>query len=576
LGVLCWSQLQPALPADDPLWGFALLSPDFKPTPFYWTLRDAISTPPVKVVPDYTSYYLQLAWISAAALFTLALLLRLWAVSPWPAWSRRLAAVYVAAPEWAQWMGMGLSLALYYCLPWTVPSLLALAFSAMLICLRLDIGLAYCVFSIPFFLYPRVIFGKSFSLVETLILLCSAAWLGLWLRREVLSSSVRSSIRNLQRWVNAWLHSLTSMDRAVAAFGLLAALSLLVSANLGVSIREFRVVIIEPLLLYFLLRQMGLGQKQLLRLMDALLLAGLAVSVFGLYQYFVSGDVIVAEGVRRMRGVYASPNNLSLLLGRIIPLGISTLLVGRPPRRRLYGLVLLPLVLCLFLTYSRGGWLLSLPAALLTIGLLRGRRATLLAVMAIILCALLLLPLVGTERFLSLFDFEQGTTFRRLKLWEASLAMIRDHPITGVGLDNFLYQYPNYVLREAWQEPDLSHPHNIILDYWTRLGIGGVLALLCLQVTFFRRALRLYRRLPDGDQRAIILGLIASMASTLAHGLIDNSYFLVDLAFIFFLSFGWIRAVRPPLAPPTREEKRHFEAFGKVIGEYTEDCDGGG
>ena len=40
-----------------------------------------------------------------------------------------------------------------------------------------------------------------------------------------------------------------------------------------------------------------------------------------------------------------------------------------------------------------------------------------------------------------------------------------------------------------------------------------------------------------------VLGLIAGMVSTLVHGLIDNSYFLVDLAFIFFLSFGLVQAL---------------------------------
>jgi putative inorganic carbon (HCO3(-)) transporter len=216
-----------------------------------------------------------------------------------------------------------------------------------------------------------------------------------------------------------------------------------------------------------------------------------------------------------------------------------------------YALALLPLLSCLFLTYSRGGWLLSLPAALLTVGLLRGvstsirqstRRVALIAVAGVVLCALLLVPVVGTRRFASLFDFEQGTTFRRIKLWEATWDMIRDHPITGVGLDNFLYQYPNYMLAEAWQEPDLSHPHNIVLDYWTRLGIAGVVVLIWLEIAFFTLALRQYRCLPDGDGRAIILGWIASMAAMLAHGLIDNSYFLVDLAFIFFLTLGWVRA----------------------------------
>jgi O-antigen ligase len=174
---------------------------------------------------------------------------------------------------------------------------------------------------------------------------------------------------------------------------------------------------------------------------------------------------------------------------------------------------------------------------------LRGRRATLWAVGAVALCLLLLVPMVGTERFVSLFNAQEGTTFYRIKLWQASIEMIRDHPLTGVGLDNFLYQYPNYRLREAWQEPDLSHPHNIILDFWTRLGFAGVLAVLGLTATFLRTALPLYHRLPDGERRAIILGWIASMAAMWAHGLIDNSFFLVDLAFVFFLGLGTVQAL---------------------------------
>ena len=54
--------------------------------------------------------------------------------------------------------------------------------------------------------------------------------------------------------------------------------------------------------------------------------------------------------------------------------------------------------------------------------------------------------------------------------------MIHDHPITGLGLDQFLYAYRGrYILPDAWQEPNLSHPHNILLDFWVRLGIFGVL-----------------------------------------------------------------------------------------------------
>jgi O-antigen ligase len=338
------------------------------------------------------------------------------------------------------------------------------------------------------------------------------------------------------------------------AFVVLSVLLIPFSANRGVHIRELRVIIVEPALLYFVLRGGRLRDEQWMHLADALLVAGLAVCAVGLYQYTVGADVIVAEGVRRMRGVYASPNNLSLMLGRVIALALAVLWIGRGRRRWLYGLALIPLLLSLFLTYSRGGWLLSLPAALLAIGLMRGRRATLLALAAVALVAVLLVPVLGSERILSLFDFEQGTTFYRVKLWQAAVAMVRDHPLTGVGLDNFLYRYPEYMLPEAWQEPGLSHPHNIILDYWTRLGIGGVVILVWLQLGFFKLALRLYRGLPEGNGRAIILGLIAGMAATLAHGLIDNAYFLVDLAFIFFLGVGMVRAMSVRSAGPAQAE----------------------
>ncbi len=90
---------------------------------------------------------------------------------------------------------------------------------------------------------------------------------------------------------------------------------------------------------------------------------------------------------------------------------------------------------------------------------------------------MLLLPLFRTERFAGLLDLQGGTSFFRLQLWRGAWNMIRDHPWLGVGLDNFLYAYrTRYVLPAGWQELNLSHPHNILLDFWTRLGVLGVIA----------------------------------------------------------------------------------------------------
>jgi O-antigen ligase len=84
---------------------------------------------------------------------------------------------------------------------------------------------------------------------------------------------------------------------------------------------------------------------------------------------------------------------------------------------------------------------------------------------------------------------------------------------------------------------DLSHPHNVLLDFWIRLGIGGALLLLIGQFLFWRACLRLMRawRTRDGSVHALIIGVMGAMAALLAHGMIDNSVYVLDLVYIFML-----------------------------------------
>src|SRR5262249_11132065 len=141
----------------------------------------------------------------------------------------------------------------------------------------------------------------------------------------------------------------------------------------------------------------------------------------------------------------------------------------------------------------------------------------------------------------------------------STLAMIRDHPIFGVGPDNFLYQYrTHYILPTAFTDAGLSHPHNIVLDFWTRLGLLGLLVAALILVGFWREARSLYRRLPEGETRALAIGLMAAMVASLAHGLIDNSFFLVDLAFVLMLMLAATQILsqqRDRLAEPQNHEE---------------------
>ncbi len=520
------------------------------------------------------------------------------------AWSEILVALYAILREPGQIVLTFVLTIGFYLAPGTI-ALAILPLLALVILLRPDLGLAVVAFSLSFFQAPKQLPVGGFSPVELALALTVAGFifrallaLGQAVYAPEKPNPEPPTSSNLQFPIStpySLLPTLKSADWAALALVVLALLATLAADNFGVSMHEWRVVVFESVLFYFLVRLgvdfspfwrsssppdppkggdfsrcspfwggrrgfgAGAGWRWAWRLVDAFVAGAVLQAFIALYLYFFTDQSITAEGVRRALGLaYGSPNNLSLFLDRAWPILLAvTVLPGTETkyRRWLYGAGLVIVSLALYLTFSKGALLIGLPACIVAMAILhvqrnqtaegqRKRRSWGRVVAAtaggLVIIILVLIPLSQTERFRTTFDFNQGSTgFFRLKLWQASLAMLRDHWPLGVGLDNFLYQYrTRYILPEAWQEPNLSHPHNLILDFGTRLGLGGIALLLWLQGAFWLAAWRLlYQKQPA----PLILGLMGSMVVFLSHGLVDNSYFLVDLAFAFFLTVGIVQ-----------------------------------
>ncbi len=368
----------------------------------------------------------------------------------------------------------------------------------------------------------------SFSVVEVAVLVAFGA--RLWNR---LLSPSREGTKAL--WPPSFL------DVAVCAFVFLAVGTSLVAEYRRVALRELRVVVIGPALFYVLVRSWPADGERRLRLLDAFWISALGVALYGLVRYPQAVGVVASGGVRRARAFYGSPNNLALIMERVLSLGLAMALWGRSrPRRWLYGLGAVPVLAITLLTFSRASWLLGLPAVILALLLLGGRRLRWVAVGLLLAGGLLMIPLFRTERFASLLDPTEGTLFLRLRLWQAAWDMVGDHPWLGVGLDNFLYYYGDYILPGAEVERWLSHPHNLLLDFWLRLGMGGVVLLGAFLIGFCNRVRRMHLAACRDGLYAATMGLAAGMAAFVAHGSVDSSYFVTELAYWFMFALAWI------------------------------------
>ena len=433
-----------------------------------------------------------------------------------------------------------LTAGLVFLQPGLILTVLALLLLFFLFFRRPALGLMLTLLWAPFYLFPLQLFQYAFPMSEVLVLLTSLAWF----------------LRRLLRWARLQRNVHAPADETEQAPGV-HALDLLMLAWLvaGVfafswsvlrdhALTELRVFFVEPALFYLIMRFEARDRRVCVLLADALLAAGLLVALIGLWLFLRGEAVITAEeGVRRLVSVYGSPNNAALFLGRCLPFALAWAICGPGGLRRwLSLLVFVCCSLALVLTQSAGALLLGLPLSLAAVVLLHWRRRALLSLTGLAAAAAASVPLlINSPRFARLLDFSDGTAHIRIKLWNSALGMLRENPWRGLGLDQFLYAYRDtWIMPTAWREPNLSHPHNILLDVWIRLGIAGPLVLATLLALFWRNALAAYRRIEDHAARVLLIGAMGSMTSLLAHGLVDNSVFVHDLVYVFVFLTGLV------------------------------------
>lgn len=427
-----------------------------------------------------------------------------------------------------------------------LPTLLGLAGLAIVALARPAIWTAATLFSLPFYFSfdAQILPNRALGLIDVFVLsgvlLVTANWF--------LSAEEPSPASHGERSA----HQPRAILVLLAALVAWAFVAVFASEHMDVALYEWRTVFLYAglfaVLLWRSLYARNSRRGDLWLVVVAWTTGGVTIAAIGLVQYFAGTMLITAEGVSRIRAYYGSPNNLALYLERtfIFTLALAAFLPATRMRMA-WAVGAAVQALALVLTFSKGALLLGIPAGLTVLwlgGLVllplygRSRRPLIWVALAALGIVVALVPFLNTERFQRLLDVSQGTGYLRLLLWRSSWQMALDHPLLGVGPDNFLYAYrSNYLLPDAWQEPNLNHPHNWVLDWWTRIGLPGLVASVALFAVGFRA---LWKASVDAARRQreeafLSLGFLAAGVAALAHGLIDASFALPDLMIVWVL-----------------------------------------
>ena len=332
----------------------------------------------------------------------------------------------------------------------------------------------------------------------------------------------------------AWRHGLLA-GRPLArvlwppliAFAAASVLSVLFSRDPMASVAalpRLHVFLIVPLAAAFL------DERWWPRLVAALGTVTMVLAVWGIAQY-AAGQTNLLERIRGPMSHYMTYAGWLL----VAVLVLATQLVLRP--RWANAWLLLPVALggvALLLSYTRNAWVGLVVGALLLAAV--WRRRLLFAYPVLLVAVWLLAPRAVVDRMVSTFDLRQHANYDRVCMLVSGVQMIRDNPLTGVGLEMVQKLYPLYRRDDAprWRVP---HLHNNVVHIGAERGLLGLAAYLWLLAAFFTVTWRGLSRL-SGEARAAVAAALVAFAGSTAAGLFEYNFFDLEIQLLTLVLLG--------------------------------------
>jgi O-antigen ligase len=232
----------------------------------------------------------------------------------------------------------------------------------------------------------------------------------------------------------------------------------------------------------------------------------------------------------RATGTSVDPNSFAGLLMVVLVVLVAQFAARRPLVPRFVTIPAGPMVgLCLLLTQSRAAWL-GAAAGIVLVAALRYRW--LLLPLALGVPAVLALGVGRSfiQRFILGLRLQDPATRLRLSEYQNALAIIREHPVFGVGFG---------------AAPSIDLQTGVSSVYLTIAERAGLLGLVVYLVVLIVLALRLWpalvgRATPDSAAKEATLALAGALAAAVTAGVLDHYFFNIAFAHMVALFWGLV------------------------------------
>lgn len=313
--------------------------------------------------------------------------------------------------------------------------------------------------------------------------------------------------------------------------------ALINSPNSSIGFQYYVGTIVIPILLFITVLNSKFTIKDFVKFVNLNFIAGVILGSFSLYVVIVIGEINV-----RLPSLWEDFNIVAAYL-MIIFFFLITFILHHTNKNQLflYILMLIPVLLGIFFTQTRGIWL----SIVIAIAFYILKRPKVVIPASFFIGSLVVVFFsIFMERFLSVKNFgSDGSAIGRMQAWLASLVIIKNNWIGGVGFDGFI------VLRDNIFEfylVQVLHSHNTYLRLWLEMGIVGFVPYIGVMIGAFILTFKLIKIYKSNKEMLKILealqlsflGLFVAFMFEPYFSLYGNStiiiWFLISMTFYFF------------------------------------------